>query len=290
MVPGKQSHTTCYGFIPLLCFLLAAGISSCGHIQVASPRLAPVSAPPGLDAPGAQWYKLDRSNGRKFLTAILRPQGTGPFPVVVVLHSAGGLGKSYLSLAEDLARAGFLVVVGCWQAGEARRPGNAVCSEATPQVEWVADPAANSGKELIAMAKTLPDAQAHRVGLYGISRGGHAALWAASTGAGVQAVVADAPAHHPAITPAPASSQDVVAGLDAPLLILHGTADQTIPVEQSREYERAARALGKSIAVVYFEGVGHMPSLLPESQIEARQRAIAFLREKLSRSSVTVGR
>jgi dienelactone hydrolase len=281
MVPSKQSRTKCYGFIPLLCFLLAAGIASCGHIQVASPRMAPASAPPGIDAPGAQWYKLDGSNGRKFLTAILRQQGTGPFPVVVVLHGASGLAKGHLSIAEDLARAGFLVVVGCWQAGEARTPGNAVCSEATPQAEWVADPAANSGKELIAMAKTLPNAQADRVGLYGISRGGHAALWAASTGAGVQAVVADAPAHRPTITPAPASSQDVVARLDAPLLMLHGTADQVIPVEQSREYERAARALGKSIAVVYFEGIGHMPSLRPESQIEARQRAIAFLREKL---------
>jgi dienelactone hydrolase len=281
MVRSKQRRTKCYGFIPLSCFLLAASISSCGHIQVASTRMAPASAPPAIDVPGAQWYKLDGSNGRKFLTAVLRPQGTGPFPVVVVLHSAGGLGKSYLSLAEDLARAGFLVVVGCWQAGEARTPGNAICSEATPQAEWVADPASNSGKELIAMAKTLPNAQADRVGLYGISRGGHAALWAASTGARVQAVVADAPAHRPALTPAPPSSQDVVARLDAPLLILHGTADRAIPVEQSREYERTARALGKSIAVVYFEGVGHMPSLLPESQIEARQRAIAFLREKL---------
>jgi Dienelactone hydrolase and related enzymes len=144
--------------------------------------MAPASAPPGLDAPGAQWYKLDGSKGRKFLTAILRPQGTGPFPVVVVLHSAGGLGKSELLLAEDVARAGFLVVVGCWQAGQRPTPGTAACSEATPQAEWVADPAANSGKELIAMAKTLPDAQADHVGLYGISRGGHAALWAASPG------------------------------------------------------------------------------------------------------------
>ena len=131
------------------------------------------------------------------------------------------------------------------------------------------------------MAKTLPDARTDRVGLYGISRGGYAALWAASTGAGVQAVVADAPAHRPSVTAVPASSQDVVAQLDAPLLILHGTADQEIPVEQSRDYERAARALGKSITVVYFEGIGHMPSMLPESQVEARRRAIAFLREKL---------
>lgn len=282
MIPSKQSRAKRYDFIAVLCFLFAAGVStSCGHIQLASPRMTPASAPPGVEAPGAQWYKLDGSNGHRFLTAVLRPQGTGPFPVVVVLHGSGGLTKNYLSLAEDLARAGFLVVVGCWQAGEAPTPGNAICSEATPQAKWVADPAANSGKELIAMAKTLPNAQADRVGLYGISRGGHAALWAASTGAGVQAVVADGPAHRPAISPAPASSQDVVARLDTPLLIMHGTKDTVIPVEQSREYERAARAFGKSIAVVYFDGIGHMPSLLPESQVAARQRAIAFFREKL---------
>ena len=281
MFASKQSRAERNYYMRLFCFLLAAGISGCGHIQAMSPRMTPASAPPDIDSSAAQWYELAGSKGHQFVTAVLRPQGTGPFPVVVVLHSAGGLTKSFLSLGEDLARAGFLVVVGCWQAGEARTPGNAVCAKATPQAEWVADPAGNSGKELIAMARTLPDAKADRVGLYGISRGGHAALWAASTGAGVQAVVADAPAHRPAITPAPASSQDVVAGLDAPLLILHGTADRSIPVEQSREYERAARALGKSIVVVYFEGAGHMPSLLPESQIEARKRAIAFLREKL---------
>jgi len=173
------------------------------------------------------------------------------------------------------------VVVGCWQAGEAKTPGNVICADATPQAAWVADPAGNSGKELVAMSKSVPNAQANRVGLYGISRGGHAALWAASTGARVKAVVADAPAHRPAIAPAPASPQDVLARLDVPLLILHGTADESIPVEQSREYERAARALGKSISVRYFDGVGHMTSFQPASQVEARQRAIAFFQENL---------
>ena len=179
--------------------------------------MAPASAPPGIDAPGAQWYKLDGSNGRKFLTAILRPQGTGPFPVVVVLHNAGGLSKNQLSLAEDLARAGFLVVCGCWQAGQRQNEGNRICAEATPQAEWAADPAAHSGKELIALARTLPGARADRIGLYGISRGGYAALWAASTGAGVQAVVVDAPAHTPSINPHPAAKTlHVLAGLAAP--------------------------------------------------------------------------
>ena len=76
---------------------------------------------------------------------------------------------------------------------------------------------------------------------------------------------------------------DVLAGLAAPLLMMHGTADQDVPVEQSREYERAARALGKPIVVAYFEGVGHQVSTTKQSQVEARQRAIGFLQEHLSR-------
>lgn len=100
-------------------------------------------------------------------------------------------------------------------------------------------------------------------------------MWAASTGADVQAVVGDAPAH------SPAKPLDVLAGLTAPVLVMHGTADKLVPVEQSREYERAARALGKPLDVVYFEGVGHIAGVQPESQAEARKRAIAFLREYL---------
>ena len=282
MPPTAQSHTNSRRTI-LGLLLLVAFFSSVGHAQTPPVRTSPADSP-FPDVAGAQWTKIEGASGRKFLTAILRPQGTGPFPVVVVLHNAGGLSKNQLSLAEDLARAGFLVVFGCWQAGQRQNEGNRICAEATPQAEWAADPAAHSGKELIALARTLPGARADRIRLFGISRGGYAALWAASTGAGVQAVVVDAPAHTPAINPHPtAKSLDVLAGLAAPLLMMHGTADQDVPVEQSREYERAALALGKSIAVVYFEGVGHQVSLRTESQAEARQRGIVFLREHLLR-------
>jgi len=287
MPPTAQSHTNSRRTI-LGLLLLAACFSGVSHAQTPPVRMSPADSP-FPDVAGAQWTKIEGANGRKFLTAILRPEGSGPFPVVVVLHSAGGLSRGNMSVAEDVARAGFLVVYGCWQAVAQRsggRPpteGMRICAEATPQSDWVADPAAHSGKELIALARTLPDARADRIGLFGISRGGHAALWAASTGANVQAVVADAPAHMPDINPRPANTLDVLAGLAAPLLMMHGTADKEVPVEQSREYERAARALGKPIVVAYFEGVGHQVSTIKESQAEARQRAIAFLREHLLR-------
>lgn len=282
MLFASRLPLNCRRFMSTLPLKAALILSSVSLAQTSAPvRLSPADSP-FSDVPGARWVRLEGTNGTRFLTAILRPEGPGPFPVVVVLHGSNGLTRSYMAVAQDVARAGFLVVFGCWQAGEAPGPGNELCSEATPQAAWVADPAAHCGKELISLARGLPGAIAGSVGLYGLSRGGHAALWAASTGAGVQAVVVDAPAHSPNITPAPSKPLTVLAGLTTPLLLMHGTKDSVIAVEQSREYERAALALGKQLEVAYFEGAGHMASVAPESQADARKRAIAFFREHLS--------
>jgi dipeptidyl aminopeptidase/acylaminoacyl peptidase len=208
----------------------------------------------------------------------------------VLLHGASGLESGHVVLGQEISSAGFIVVVGCWQSVASPNP---VCSEAPPHTAWQADPAANSGKELIAAARSLPGSRVDRTGLYGLSRGGLAALWAASTDANVQAVVVDASGHRPRVTPLP-SALTVIAGLTAPTLLLHGKADSAVPVEQSLEYERAARALGKSVSAVYFEGVGHQVTLAPSrieprpladarraTQAEARRQAIAFLRDHL---------
>lgn len=282
-------------------WLAALSIASCAHVgsqtSTATTNWAPASAPTELSAPNAQWIKVDARDGRRMLAAVFRPQGAGPFPVVVVLHGAAGFQPAQIELAGELARAGFVAVAGCWQliASPPARVPNPVCSEAPAQALWQADPATHSGKELVAAARTLPGVRPDRVGLYGLSRGGNAALWAASTGAPVHAVVADAPAHIATrIVPTPPGTQTVLAGLAAPTLILHGTADRLVPVGQSREYERAARAMGKPVTAVYFEGMGHQVTLPPfgteppalaerrrKVQPEARGRAIAFLREHL---------
>src|SRR5262245_59372346 len=73
-----------------------------------------VAAPPDLNTPGAEWIKVD-GRGHKFLAAVLRPPGGGPFPVVVLLHGASGLQRGHVELAQEISSAGFVVVVGCWQ-------------------------------------------------------------------------------------------------------------------------------------------------------------------------------
>jgi dipeptidyl aminopeptidase/acylaminoacyl peptidase len=62
---------------------------------------------------------------------------------------------------------------------------------------------------------------------------------------------------------------------------MHGTNDYVISADQSREYEKAARAAGKTIVAVYVDGGGHMVSVEEATRPEAIKQAVAFLREHL---------
>src|SRR4051812_44523814 len=75
-----------------------------------------IAAPTGFDVPGAQWIEVMRADGHTLQAAIFTPAGTGPFPTVVYLHGASGLNVPELQSAERLAKAGFLVVAGCYLA------------------------------------------------------------------------------------------------------------------------------------------------------------------------------
>lgn len=97
-----------------------------------------------------------------------------------------------------------------------------------------------------------------------------------STGTSVRALVAGGGDYtgetypfdpNPAITLA----RDLV----APLLLLHGTADETAPVEGARASEAALQRHGKTYEVLYYDGFGH------EDVPVAPPQAIAFLRKHL---------
>jgi len=45
--------------------------------------------------------------------------------------------------------------------------------------------------------------------------------------------------------------------LGVPLLLLHGTADETVPVRRSRDFAERARAAGDDVALVEPPGAGH---------------------------------
>jgi acetyl esterase/lipase len=52
-------------------------------------------------------------------------------------------------------------------------------------------------------------------------------------------------------------------------LVLHGTADDVVPIDLSRRYSRAAAAAGDAVELIELSGAGHMDYLDPSSEAHA---------------------
>jgi acetyl esterase/lipase len=194
-------------------------------------------------------------------------------------------------IAEDLASRGFAV----WNL-EYRRLG-------APGGGWpgTLEDAAAGIEHLVKLAADGIALDLDRIVVIGHSAGGHLAFWcsarrrprgatptrvriAAAVGLapiadlaraydlGVGgAVVAELLGGPPAEAPdrCRAASPMELLPLGTPQLVLHGTADDAVPIELSRRYARAAAAAGDPVELVELAGAGHMDFLDPGSAAHA---------------------
>ncbi len=221
------------------------------------------------------------------------PGGVRP-PVVCLLH--GGFwrmpyGREELDpVARNLAARGFAV----WNL-EYRRLG-------APGGGWPGtfDDVAAGIDHLATVVAEGVELDLRRLIVAGHSAGGHLALWSAARGrkpgllraprrvepaaaAGLAALVdleraftagagrgavgellGGSPAEQPARYAA--ASPTALLPLGVPQLLLHGAADEALPVESARGYARAARAAGDRVEYVELPQAGHMESLDPGSE------------------------
>ena len=216
-------------------------------------------------------------------------------PVVCLLH--GGFwrmpyGRDQMTaVADDLAARGFAV----WNL-EYRRLG-------APGTAWPApmDDVAAGVDHLAQLAAEGVHLDLERVVVVGHSAGGHLALWVAGRSrsqldlaprvvpraavglapvadlgraftlkvarAAVRELLGGSPSEHPARVRA-ASPLEMLP-LRVPQLIIHGTADDAVPIDLSRRYARAAQAAGDTVQLIELPGGGHMEFLDPASEAHA---------------------
>lgn len=222
-----------------------------------------------------------------------RSRGDGATPLVIIVH--GGFWRARYDrthtapMADDLVSRGFATA-----AIEYRRVGQ-------DDGGWPGtfDDVARAVDTVPALAAEAVPGGVGDVLLLGHSAGGHLALWAASRAR----LLSTAPWRLPAAPPirgvvalapvaalAVASEQRLGGGAadellggpaaelsertaladpialvpsSVPSVLVHGTADENVPVEQSHRYVRAARAAGDDCRLAELPGVGHFALIDP---------------------------
>ena len=219
---------------------------------------APAIAPSWAD----EWIGVAGPGGTTMLASVLRPEGAGPFPAVVLLHSQSGFTVQYLELGREIAGSGFVVVVGCWFAGNydgtsssdnpatVNDPEGIACPDGPALKPVTSTAAVDDIAALITATKTIEEVDAQRVGLVGNSRGSIAGvLTAALQPNSIDAVVA--------IGGAPLGGALLASQITAPVLLLQGAEDSVVPVSYAQQLEQGLNALGRVVESHYYAGAGH---------------------------------
>jgi len=195
--------------------------------------------------------------------AIQKPDGSGPFPAVVILHDCSGLGPSSSGApgrwAKALVALGYVVAMPDSFATRGYPQG--VCTVQSGARGALGDVSprrrVDDALEALAKLRTLPFVDAKRVGVMGGSHGGTTTL--AVLGSGFPGFSAGV-ALYPRCSTA---SQDYASS--APLLILIGELDDWTPAKD------CARLASERVRLKLYPGAHHsFDSNRPERYVAAR--------------------
>jgi dienelactone hydrolase len=215
-------------------------------------------------------------------SSLLKPEGNGPFPAVVMMHDCSGLGPRSSGApgrwAKELVAHGYVVIIP--DSFTTRGFPNGVCTDASRGPRVAPVQRARDAYAALAYLRTLAYVDKGRVGLMGGSHGGSTTLLAmlplrgtAARRPGFAAAVALYPG---CATPAGkliGDSRGVYRSL-APLLILVGELDDWTPAEPCRKLAEAASEAGYPVAIKVYPGAYHsFDSGNPPRYVAARLNA-----------------
>jgi acetyl esterase/lipase len=228
------------------------------------------------------------------------PAFVGPRPAVIMVHGGGwfdGAREDFTSEAETLADNGYVAFTISYRLTSSPSEFDdpyavgAQYPDAPDDVECAVN-------HIFDNAATY-NVDGDRIAIFGSSAGGHLALLAAYRSSHIAAVVgwfaptdmlqlyqtsieSDRVARFMGGTPAEtgdalyaeASPLTYVGATSPPTLIIQGTADSTVPVEQAQLLEQALAPLSSESVFIYISGGEHG---LPGHRDEALQESINFL-------------
>jgi dienelactone hydrolase len=245
--------------VALMAFAIGCGSSS--PTAPAPPVVDPlvgfsVSGDPS-SAGGAPWTYQRQVDGIAYdlQGILLRPQGTGPFPAVIISHGAGGNVAGY-------ARAVARVMVGwglvCIATNYTHAGNVPIGSPGTSNDPGATLPNVQRARRLVALLEGLGYVDMSRVALHGHSMG--AFVTAATAGAypGLfRAASHTAGGIRPDFFSTPAPTDAQIAGIRAPYQMHHGDRDFVVPLLSDQLFDAALSARGVDHELVIYPGADH---------------------------------
>ena len=212
---------------------------------------------------------------------LIMPDGKGPFPGVLILHTAGGVKKYDIAYAEELAKKGYACLVPYYF--DAYSISNDTWGWATTVYAQriLADFSAE-----IQYLKDQPKINKEKIGAVGFSMGGYWALILAGMKKIQAGVSYYGGLHSESINPETRYHfKDIFTKHSSPVLILHGEDDMTVNVKYARQL---ADMLKKNFCVYElhtYPNTGHNfgrgKSLRTLAASDSWSRTLAFLKKYL---------
>ncbi len=164
---------------------------------------------------------------------VAKPQGEGPFPVVIMIHEFFELNESIVGKAQGLAEEGYLVVApDTFRGSTTSWIPRAIYQVITNKPEQV-----NQDLDAVyAWIEDQPEVARDRIGIVGFCYGGRAALTYSLNNDRLAATVV--------FYGSPETDAEALRALPGPLLGIFGGADRSIPVEVVQAFEAALEKAG----------------------------------------------
>ena len=177
---------------------------------------------------------------------VAKPQGSGPFPTVIMIHEFFGLNESIVGKAQGLAKEGYLVVAADTFRGSTTgwipRAIYQVITTKTEQVNTDLD-------SVYAWLQAQPDVDPARIAIVGFCYGGRTSLLYALHNNQLAATVV--------FYGSPVTDPQVLKNLSGPVLGIFGGADQSISVESVQAFDSALSQAGVVHEITTYPGQPH---------------------------------
>ncbi len=238
----------------------------------------------GLDA-GDLTVPVDGGNMPVYMAAPSKP---GKYPVVIVVPEIFGLHEYQKDICRRLAKLGYVGVSldPYFRSGDLSKMSDigAVVAVANK----LADPVMLADLDaLVAFVEKQPKADARKIGITGMCRGGRTVWMYCAHSKKIKAGVSWYGGLNPVPGSMPQTPHDVAANLHAPVLGLYGGADSGIPVSEVARLQEVLKSGNKNARAsrfVLYPGAGHAfhadyrPSYRKEAAEDGWQQMLAWFK------------